>query len=379
MIDGARVVARPRNALPRVHQAASRGKRGKPQHGHVRVRHDPVGEVHRLVHRHLRLHRSLEADDQVEVGARGHEAQARVFRDHAGAPQRQQQVGHHDDHVHAEQCRGGDGRNLRRHGNDREHVVVRAVQGIQEEQQPEPEHRQEVAVDGPARRRRDDKVDDRQRHGRHKQAHRIVNPQAAECGPAGARHEFGHDVAHRVGQQREHEAADDVPARHVKVLKPPREERRQELHRRHQQGHDDDGVDHEGKFGPLQRLAHACQHQHPPRQHHREVPHGEQPAAQGGARDRPAAQDGHGMVEEREERVPQPAEHDALRVRIAQASPTEPGNACAKVGIEQLKGDDDAEGDREEQGHQGGDPVRVHQGGVHPGHGAGMCGFGHRT
>ena len=379
MIDGARVVARPWDALPRVHQAAGRGERREPEHGQVRVPHHPVGEVHGLVDRHLRLQRSLEADDQVEVGAGGHEAQARIPGNHPRAPQRQQQVGHHDDHVHAEQRRGGDGRQLCRHRDHREHVVVRAVQWIQEEQQPEAEHRQEVAVYRPPRRGGDHEVDDGQRQRRHEQSHGVVNPEAAERRAARPRNELRYDVAHRIGQQREDQAADDVPARHVKVFEPAREERREELHRRHQQGHDYDGVNDQRELGPFERLAHARQHQHPAWQHDREIPQREQPAAQPRARHRAAAQDRHGVVQEREERVPQPAEHDALSVGIAQAPPTEPGRARAEIRIQQLERDDDAEGDREEQGHQSGDPVRVHQGGVDPGHGAGVSDLGHAT
>ena len=120
---------------------------------------------------------------------------------------------------------------LRLHRDDGEDVVVRAVQRVEEEQQPEAEHRQEVAVDGPPRGRRDHEVDDRQRQRRDEEPDRVVNPQPAEGRAARARHQLGHEVAHRVGQQREDQRADDVPARDVERLEAAREERRQELDR----------------------------------------------------------------------------------------------------------------------------------------------------
>ena len=76
------------------------------------------------------------------------------------------------------------------------------------------------------------------------------------------------------------------------------------------------------------------------------------------------------MVEKCEERVPQPAEHDALCVGVAQAAPAEPWHAAAEVRIEKLQGCDDAECDRDEQRYQSRDAVRVHQSGVHLRHGS---------
>ena len=67
------------------------------------------------------------------------------------------------------------------------------------------------------------------------------------------------------------------------------------------------------------------------------------------------------MIEEREKGVAQPAEQNALRVGVAQASPAEPGNAAPQVRVEELERDDDAEGGREEQRDQRGDAVRVNE------------------
>ena len=76
----ARVVARPCDPLPRVDQPAGRREAREPEHRHVRMADHPVGEVHRLVERHLRLQRPLHADDEIEQRARGDEAQAGIAR-----------------------------------------------------------------------------------------------------------------------------------------------------------------------------------------------------------------------------------------------------------------------------------------------------------
>ena len=138
---------------------------------------------------------------------------------------------------------------------------MRAVQRIEEEQAPEPEHRQEMAVDRPARRRRDHEVQDRERERRDEQADGVVNPQAAERRPPGARHELGHDVAHRIREQREDQRADHVPARHVQGRKTLPKERRQELHARKPETQDRERVDDERELGPFERLADAGEHE----------------------------------------------------------------------------------------------------------------------
>ena len=204
-----------------------------------------------------------------------------------------------------------------------------------------------------------------------------MNPQAAERSAARSRHKLRDDVAHRIGQQREDEPSDDVPARHVEIVEPASEERRQKLDRGQHECRHHNGVDRQRELRPFKGLADTGQHQHPSRRHHREVPKREQPSSQANARDGPTAQHRHGMVEKCEERVPQPAEHDPLRVGVSQAAPAEPWHAAAEVRIEKLQGRDDAECDRDEQRCQGRDAVRVHQCGVHLRHGSRNCSVNH--
>ena len=67
------------------------------------------------------------------------------------------------------------------------------------------------------------------------------------------------------------------------------------------------------------------------------------------------------MIEEREERVPQPAEHDPLRVGVAKAAPTEPRDVFAEVGKQQLDRHDNPERGGNEQRDERRQSVRVHQ------------------
>lgn len=55
------------------------------------------------------------------------------------------------------------------------------------------------------------------------------------------------------------------------------------------------------------------------------------------------------MIEEREERVSQPAEHDSLSVCVAKTPPTEPRDVFADVGKQQLDRHDDPERGGNEQ------------------------------
>ena len=68
-----------------------------------------------------------------------------------------------------------------------------------------------MAVDGPPGPHREDVVRDRQRHGGYIQAHRIVDPQPAERGTDGARHDLRHHTAHWKCQQRKDQTGDDIP------------------------------------------------------------------------------------------------------------------------------------------------------------------------
>ena len=60
----------------------------------------------------------------------------------------------------------------------------------------------------------------------------------------------------------------------------------------------------------------------------------------------------------------EPAEQDALGVRVAEASPPEPRDVAPQVRVDQLERDDDAEGRREEERGQRGDAVRMDEFGL---------------
>ena len=70
------------------------------------------------------------------------------------------------------------------------------------------------------------------------------------------------------------------------------------------------------------------------------------------------------MVEEREECVAQPAEHDALCMGIADATPAEPRRTGANLRSQQLDRRKDAKSNRYEQRRQGGQSVSVDEGGL---------------
>ncbi len=186
-----------------------------------------------------------------------------------------------------------------------------------------------------------------------------MNPQAADGGAGGAGHEFRCDVAHRERKQREHERADDVPAGHVKLVETLLEERRQELYGGKQQCEHDEKVDHQRELGPLERLTDARQHENPAWRHDGEVPDGEHPEAERPARDPAAGQNGYRVIQEREEGIAQPAEHDALRMRVTQAAPAQWQRAAGDVRCDELQRHQDAETDGDQERDERGDTVRV--------------------
>src|SRR5690349_7039051 len=96
--------------------------------------------------------------------------------------------------------------------------MMRAVEWVQKEQEPEAEHREEVAVDGTARGGGDYEVDNGECERRDEQADGIVNPQTAESGPTRARHQLRNKVAHRIGEQGEDQTPDDIPTGNVKIF-----------------------------------------------------------------------------------------------------------------------------------------------------------------
>src|SRR6185312_4700750 len=108
--------------------------------------------------------------------------------------------------------------------------MMRAVQRIEKEQEPEAKHREEVAVDRAPRGGGDYKIDNRERQRGDEQANGIVNPQTAESSSARARHQLGNKVSHGIGQQSKDQASDDVPAGDVEIFETARKKWREELH-----------------------------------------------------------------------------------------------------------------------------------------------------
>ncbi len=303
----------------------------------------PVSEVHGLIDRHLRLGGALNAHQQIEHGAGRHEAKSDVGRNETAASHRQQKVRDDEDDVDAEDRRGDNRADLRLHRNDGVHVMVRAVERVYEEEQPESEHRQKVTVDGASACRRNNVVDDGKCQWRDEQPDRVVDPQAAERSATRPGDDFRQEVPHRVGEQREDEAADHIPARDVQRFHAPAEERRHELNRCEDEPDDDQDVNDRRELGPLERLADPGQYKDPAGHHHGEIPEREEPPSQKSARHATAGQDRDRVVQECEEDVTQPTEDDALGVGVADPSPAQPRHAAKEIRKEELDGGDDAE------------------------------------
>ena len=347
--------------MPRVGHAARRGESGEAQHSQMRVADHPIGKVYGLVDRHLRLQRTLNTHGQVKNCAGHYEAQRQIALQPARAAGRQQKIGHHDNDVDSEESRCRNGADLRVHRNHRENIVMGAVERVEEEQHPEPQHGKEVTEDRFSGSDGNHEVKDGQRHGRDVQANGVVNPQAAESRAARSWNQFRHDIPHGIGQQGKHQAADDVPAGNVKVFQAAREEGRQELNRRQDEAQHHESVDHQRKFRPFQRLAETREYQNPAGNDNDKIPDGEQPFPQARAGNRTSGKHGHGVIEEREEGIGQPAEQNALGVAVAHAPPGKPGRVANHIRQKQLGGCQGAEQNCDEQGDQRGDAVRFYQ------------------
>ena len=111
----------------------------------------------------------------------------------------------------------------------------------------------------------------------------------------------------------------------------------------HSRGQDDEYIDDERKFGPFNGLADACQYEDPAGYQYHEIPQEKHPAPQTGTGDLPAGQDRDCMIEKGQERVAQPAQHDALGMGKAQPAPGTGQPGAGIVGNEKLQGDQDAE------------------------------------
>ena len=154
--------------------------------------------------------------------------------------------------------------------------MVSSIQGVNEEEQPEPHHGEEVAEDGTARGRGNHVIGDGERKGRHVQADSVVNPETTEGCASRTGNQFGHKVPDRVGKHREDDAADDVPRADIEVREPGPEERQDELEDHQNEGEDDESVHHERKLGPFKWLAEAGGDEYPAGEHNRTIPDPEQ-------------------------------------------------------------------------------------------------------
>ena len=83
------------------------------------------------------------------------------------------------------------------------------------------------------------------------------------------------------------------------------------------------------------------------------------------------------MIQEREERVAEPTQHDALRMGVTDAAPAQPGQIGAHVRLHELLRDDDAERDGNEQRDECRDDVRPNERVVHDRAATGGDGTGH--
>ena len=215
--------------------------------------------------------------------------------------------------------------------------MVGAVQRVEEKEQPEAKHGEEMAVNRPAGGGGDHEVDDGQREGRDEKANRIMYPEAAERGTAGSGEEFRDEVAHWICQQGEHQAPDDVPAGDVEMFEAARKEWWQELDGGEEEGEDDKTVNDERKLGPFEGLAEAGENQNPTRDHHDEIPEAKEPLAQFEVGDRPTRQDRHGVIEEGKEGVAKPAKHDPLGMVVAEPAPGQQGRTASQLGDHEFR------------------------------------------
>src|ERR1700730_18428409 len=130
--------------------------------------------------------------------------------------------------------------------------MVGSVQGVNEEEQPEADHRKEMTEDGATGGGRNHVVRDGDSEWGDVEADGIVNPKATERSASRARNQCRHEIADRVGGQSEDDAADDVPRTDVQVGEPSLQEWQDELEDHQREGEDDERVDDERKLRPFQ-------------------------------------------------------------------------------------------------------------------------------
>src|SRR6266436_1846581 len=94
------------------------------------------------------------------------------------------------------------------------------VQWVNEEEHPEADHGKKMTEDRPTDRCRNDVVSDGDGERGDEEAYGIVNPKPTERGASRAGNKFRHEIADRVGEQREDDATDDVPSTDIQVGQP---------------------------------------------------------------------------------------------------------------------------------------------------------------
>ena len=104
------------------------------------VADDVVSKMNGLAEAHVRLRRSLQADDQVEHHRHGGEPQGWVPWQPAGAALGQHQITHNYDDNQSQHKRREDSGGLGRHWNHGEDIVVGTIQRIKKKQPPETQH-----------------------------------------------------------------------------------------------------------------------------------------------------------------------------------------------------------------------------------------------
>src|ERR1700687_5656453 len=165
--------------------------------------------------------------------------------------------------------------------------MVGPVQGVNEEEQPEADHGQEMTEDGATGPGGNHVVCDGDGEWRDVEAAGVVYPKATERGASRARNQGRQEIADRVGKQREDDAADDVPRTDIQVGEPSFQEWQDELEDHEHERKNDERVHDERKLGPLQRLAETGSNQYPTGNDARAVPDPEKKPPQPAAQHRP--------------------------------------------------------------------------------------------
>src|SRR6266852_3834696 len=169
-----------------------------------------------------------------------------------------------------------------------------------------------------------DVVCDRDGEWRDVEADGVVNPKATERSASRTGNKLRHEIANRVGQQREDDAPDNVPTADIQVGEPSFKEGQDKLADHQNEGEDDESVHYQRELSPFERLAEASGDKYPAGKHHRKIPDPDK----------------------------KPSEKYALRMVVAKPAPGKPSVASQKFGKGELCGNQNAEQDRAHQGHE---------------------------